>query len=43
VLTKALAAMKSGKPITIAFAPDVDLNPSNCGPKDCRRLIDIEN
>jgi hypothetical protein len=43
VLTKALAAMKSGKPITIAFAPDVDLNPPNCGGKDCRRLIDIEN
>jgi hypothetical protein len=43
VVTKALAAMKSGKPITIAFAPDADLNPSNCGPQDCRRLIDIEN
>lgn len=43
VLTKALAAMKSGKPITIAFAPDNDLNPANCGPKNCRRLIDIEN
>jgi hypothetical protein len=43
VVTKALAAMKSGKPITIAFAPDVDLNPPNCGGKDCRRLIDIEN
>jgi hypothetical protein len=43
VVTKALAAMKSGKPLTIAFAPDADLNPSNCGPKNCRRLIDIEN
>jgi colicin import membrane protein len=43
VLTKALAAMKSGKPITIVFAPGTDLNPSNCGKKDCRRLIDIEN
>lgn len=43
VLMKALAAMKSGKPITIAFAPDVDLNPPNCDGKDCRRLIDIEN
>jgi hypothetical protein len=42
VVTKALAAMQSGKPLTIAFAPDVDLNPPNCGP-DCRRLIDIEN
>ncbi|MFM9863561.1 MAG: hypothetical protein ACKVRO_08130 [Micropepsaceae bacterium] len=42
VVTKALAAMKSGKPITIAFAPDVDLNPPNCG-GNCRRLIDIEN
>lgn len=43
VLTKALAAMKSGKPITVTFAPDVDLNPPNCNGKDCRRLIDIEN
>lgn len=43
VVTKALAAMKSGKPITIAFAPGSDLNPANCGPKNCRRLIDIEN
>lgn len=43
VVTKALAAMKSGKPITIAFAPESTLNPSNCGKKDCRRLIDIEN
>ena len=43
VLTKALAAMKTGRPITIAFAPDVDLNPPNCGGKDCRRLLDIEN
>jgi len=43
VVTKALAAMKSGKPLTIAFAPGADLNPSNCGKKDCRRLIDIEN
>lgn len=43
VVTKALAAMKSGKPITITFAPESDLNPSNCGAKDCRRLIDIEN
>lgn len=43
VLTKALAAMKSGKPLTIAFAPEADLNPANCAAKDCRRLIDIEN
>ena len=43
VLVKALAAMKSGKPLTIAFAPETDLNPSNCGKKDCRRIIDIEN
>jgi hypothetical protein len=43
VLAKALTAMQTGKPITISFAPGADLNPSNCGPKDCRRLIDIEN
>ena len=43
VLTKALAAMQSGQPLTIAFAPETDLNPSNCGKKDCRRIIDIEN
>jgi hypothetical protein len=42
VLKKALAAVRSGKPITIAFAPEIDLNPPNCG-NDCRRLIDIEN
>lgn len=43
VVSKALAAMQSGKPLMIAFAPDADLNPANCGAKDCRRLIDIEN
>jgi hypothetical protein len=43
VVTKALAAMKTGKPITVTFAPESDLNPSNCAPNDCRRLIDIEN
>jgi hypothetical protein len=43
LLAKALTAMQTGKPLTIVFAPDTDLNPSNCGKKDCRRLIDIEN
>ncbi len=43
VVSKALVAMKSRKPLMIVFAPDADLNPSNCGPKNCRRLIDIEN
>ena len=43
VVEKALQAMQTGKPLKISFAPTTDLNPSNCGPKDCRRLIDIEN
>lgn len=43
VVSKALAAMQSGKPLMIAFAPEADLNPPNCGPQDCRRLIDVEN
>lgn len=42
VLEKGLAAMKSGKPVTISFAPGSDLNPSNCERANCRRLIDIK-
>jgi len=43
VLSKALKGMQSGKPVTITYAPGTDLNPSNCGRKDCRRLLDIKN
>ena len=43
VLSKALKGMQSGKPVTITYAPGTDLNPSNCGRKDCRRLLDIQN
>ena len=43
VLEKGLAAMQSGKPATITFAPGSDLNPSNCDRANCRRLIDIQN
>lgn len=42
VVSKALTAMQTGKPLGIVFAPGTDLNPPNCGP-NCRRLIDIEN
>ena len=42
VLEKGLAAMQSGKPVTLSFAPDADLNPSNCDRANCRRLIDIK-
>jgi hypothetical protein len=41
LLEKGLAAMQSGKPVTITFAPGSDLNPSNCARANCRRLIDI--
>lgn len=43
VLEKGLAAMQSGKPATLTFAPGSDLNPSNCDRANCRRLIDIQN
>jgi len=43
VLSKALKGMQTGKPVTITYAPGTDLNPSNCGRKDCRRLLDIQN
>jgi hypothetical protein len=43
LVAKGLAAMKSGKPATVTFAPEADLNPSNCAAQNCRRLIDIQN
>jgi hypothetical protein len=43
VVSKGLAAMQAGKPATITFAPESDLNPSNCAAANCRRLIDIQN
>jgi hypothetical protein len=43
LLEKGFAAMQSGKPVTITFAPDSDLNPSNCDRANCRRLIDIKD
>jgi hypothetical protein len=43
VVSKGLAAMQAGKPATITFAPEADLNPSNCAAANCRRLIDIQN
>lgn len=43
VLSKALNAIQMGRPVTIAFAPASDLNPSNCDAKNCRRLLDIKN
>jgi hypothetical protein len=43
VLEKGLAAMQSGKPVTLSFAPEADLNPSNCERANCRRLIDIKD
>ncbi len=43
VVSKGLAAMQAGKPATITFAPEPDLNPSNCAAANCRRLIDIQN
>lgn len=43
VITKALAGLRSGKPVQLTFAPTPDLNPPNCAPSACRRLIDIKN
>ena len=43
VVSKGLAAMQAGKPAIITFAPESDLNPSNCAAANCRRLIDIQN
>lgn len=43
VITKALTGLQSGKPVMLTFAPTPDLNPPNCMPAACRRLIDIKN
>ena len=43
VLLKAWRSMRSGKPLTITYAPSRDLNPSNCDRTNCRRLLDIKN
>lgn len=43
VLVKAWKAMRSGKPLTVSYAPTDDLNPANCAARDCRRLIDVAN
>lgn len=43
LLSKAWKSMRSGKPLTITYAPTPDLNPTNCAPRDCRRLIDVLN
>lgn len=43
LFAKALNAIQLGKPVTIAYAPGSDLNPSNCDPANCRRLLDIKN
>ena len=43
VLLKAWRSMRSGKPLTITYAPSSDLNPVNCAKADCRRLLDVLN
>ncbi len=43
VLLKAWRSMRSGKPLTITYAPSSDLNPVNCSKSDCRRLLDVLN
>ena len=43
LLTKAWNAMRSGKALTITYAPTPDLNPTNCNEQNCRRLIDVLN
>jgi len=43
MVAKGLLAMQTGKPVNITFAPGPDLNPPNCAPANCRRLIDIQN
>ncbi|MEQ1753383.1 MAG: hypothetical protein ABL973_04550 [Micropepsaceae bacterium] len=43
LLSKAWKSMRSGKPLTITYAPTPDLNPTNCNTRDCRRLIDVLN
>jgi hypothetical protein len=43
VLNKAWKSMRSGKPLTVKYAPTSDLNPTNCAARDCRRLLDVAN
>ena len=43
VLLKAWRSMRSGKPLTITYAPSSDVNPVNCAQSDCRRLLDVLN
>jgi len=43
VLTKAWRSMRSGRPLTITYAPTAELNPSNCAASNCRRLLDALN
>ncbi len=43
VLLKAWRSMRSGKPLTITYAPSSDVNPVNCAKSDCRRLLDVLN
>jgi hypothetical protein len=43
LLVKAWKSMRSGKPLRVQYAPTPDLNPSNCKPANCRRLLDAAN
>jgi hypothetical protein len=43
LLNKAWKSMRSGKPLTVKYAPTADLNPTNCAARDCRRLLDVAN
>ena len=43
LLNKAWKSMRSGKPLTITYAPTAELNPTSCDPQNCRRLIDVLN
>jgi hypothetical protein len=43
LLNKAWKSMRSGKPLTITYAPTPDLNPTGCDVQNCRRLIDVLN
>lgn len=43
LLNKAWKSMRSGKPLTVKYAPTPDLNPTNCAARDCRRLLDVAN
>ena len=43
LLVKAWLSMRSGKPLRIVYAPTPDVNPPNCKPRNCRRLLDATN